>query len=421
MRTFTRDNWYKFFILILAFILVWLRRADVLLNAQFWAEDAVFWYKDAYEHGFLSSLLTPRNGYFQSVSTIIVGATTFANPIYAPLISNIFGVLIRAIVIWFLFTDRFNFINKPSKFFITAYLLCMPGLHEVQANITNAHWYLSLYVSMIIISKDPDTKLWKAHDLFFIILSGLSGPFVVFIIAATVFKYLNESRGKINIKTLFAFYLRAPYIAMIVCGLIQGISILLTFSNSRSAAPLGFSVDVISSIISSNIVLFTFAPWDIAKAGWFNNLMSYSISILFISLVIFNYLRGNWQAKVFATLPILIIIFSMAKPQLTDIAPQLPSLVSGEGSRYFVNIHIAIFSLMVIYIFQLIENKDLRLFLKILTSALLLFMMYVNYYIQPLPDMNWKQGAKLINEAKPGENVSFKVVPPWLTLDLIKR
>lgn len=421
MSAFSRSDWCKFFVLILAFVLVWLRRADVLLNAQFWAEDAVFWYKDAYEQGFLSSLITPRNGYFQSVSTIIVGATTFANPMYAPLISNIFGVLIRAIVIWFLFTDRFDFLNKTARFFIAAYLLCMPGLQEVQANITNAHWYLSLYVSMIIISREPNTKLWKVHDLFFVILSGLSGPFVIFIIVASIFKYLNEFKERINIKTFFSFYFRTPYLALVTCGFIQGITILLTFNNSRSAAPLGFSMDVISSIISSNIFLFTFAPWYIAKAGWYNAILAYSLSIFIILLIIFNYIKGNWQAKVFSTLPVLIIIFSMAKPQLTDSAPQLPSLIGGEGSRYFVNIHIAIFSLLITYIFHCLKKKNSKTLLKILSSALLLVMMYFNYYIPPLPDMNWKQGARLINEAKPGERISFKVAPPWLTLELIKR
>ncbi|EGK29206.1 glucosyl transferase domain protein [Shigella flexneri K-227] len=42
--------------------------------------------------------------------------------------------------------------------------------------------------------------------------------------------------------------------------------------------------------------------------------------------------------KVFATLPILIVTFSMAKPQLADSVPQLPTLATGNGSRYFVNI-----------------------------------------------------------------------------------
>ncbi|WP_240725975.1 hypothetical protein [Escherichia sp. E4208] len=52
MNMFIMRNWNKILIFILAFILIWLRRIDILTNAQFWAEDAVFWYKDAYEQGF---------------------------------------------------------------------------------------------------------------------------------------------------------------------------------------------------------------------------------------------------------------------------------------------------------------------------------------------------------------------------------
>ncbi|EFL7398813.1 glucosyl transferase [Escherichia coli] len=414
-------NWHKISIFILAFTLIWLRRIDILTNAQFWAEDAVFWYKDAYEQGFFSSLITPRNGYFQTVSTLIVGATTFINPIYAPLLSNFFGIIIRAIIIWFLFTDRFKFLSTTSKIFISVYLICMPGLDEVQANITNAHWYLSLYVAMIIISEEPKSKLWKAHDLFFIVLSGLSGPFIIFIIASSVFKYLHLSKGVISIRGLYLFYTRLPYLAMILCGLIQATSIILTFNGTRSHAPLGFSFDVMSSIISSNVFLFSFVPWNIADAGWDNHLLSYTLSTLVITLCVFLYIKGNWQMKVFATLPILIVAFSMAKPQLADSVPQLPTLATGNGSRYFVNIHIAIFSLICVYLFQCIKNKTLKIFFKIYVSVILIVMIKLNFFITPLPDMNWSQGAELINKAKHGEAVSFAVLPPWLTLDLIKK
>lgn len=414
MNNLIRNNWCKFALFIFAFILIWLRRPDILTNAQFWAEDSVFWYKDAYENGFINSLTTPRNGYFQTVSTFIVGLTTLLNPDYAPFVANFFGIIFRAIIIWFLFTERFNFLGLTTRAFLSVYLVCMPGLSEVHANITNAHWYLSLYVSMILVARNPNTKLWKAHDIFFIILSGLSGPFIIFILASTLFKFINDFKDQISVKSFIKFYLQQPYILMIICALVQGVSIILTFNGTRSAAPLGFSFDVISSIISSNIFLFTFAPWDIARAGWDNLLLSYFLAVSLLACTTFVFVKGTWKMKVFATLPLLIIIFSMAKPQLTDSAPQLPTLINGQGSRYFVNIHIAIFSLICVYLLECVKGKVTVLFFKLYLSVLLFVMGCLNFVITPLPDMNWKEGATLINNANTGDVLSIQVLPPGL-------
>ena len=421
MESIFKSNYFKGFVLILSFLLLWARREDILMNAQFWAEDAVFWYKDAYQNGFLNSLLTPRNGYFQTVSTLIVGTTSYLNPLYAPLVSNFFGILLRAVVVWFIFTERFSFLNMTTRVFISAYFFCMPGVQEVHANITNAHWYLSLYVSMIIIAIKPETIGWKVHDIFFIILSGLSGPFIIFILASTIFKYYNENKANINIRSFFKFYTAQTYLTMIFCAAIQISTILLTFEGSRSSAPLGFSIDVMSSIISSNVFLFTFFPWNIASYGWDNKLLSVLVNIGFISAVFYAFIKGNWQVRIFATLHLLIFVFSMAKPQLTDSMPQLPTLVNGEGQRYFVNIHIAIYSLLITAIFNTIKNSVFQTYITLVFSTLTAFMFSMNFFISPLPDMNWKDGATMINDAKPGDKISFRVVPPRLVLELIKK
>lgn len=146
--------------------------------------------------------------------------------------------MIRSVIIWFLFTERFNFLTLTTRIFLSIYFLCMPGLDEVHANITNAHWYLSLYVSMILIARNPSSKSWRFHDIFFILLSGLSGPFIIFILAASCFKFINNCKDHISVRSFINFYLRQPYALMIVCALIQGTSIILTFNGTRSSAPL---------------------------------------------------------------------------------------------------------------------------------------------------------------------------------------
>lgn len=63
-------------IFCLAFLIFSLRRPDILTNPNLWAEDGVFWLQDAYNNGFLKSMLNPENGYFQTISRLVFGVSS---------------------------------------------------------------------------------------------------------------------------------------------------------------------------------------------------------------------------------------------------------------------------------------------------------------------------------------------------------
>ena len=53
-----------------AVALIILRRPDAILNPQFWAEDGVLWYANAYNLGIVRSLLMTDAGYYQTLCRI---------------------------------------------------------------------------------------------------------------------------------------------------------------------------------------------------------------------------------------------------------------------------------------------------------------------------------------------------------------
>jgi hypothetical protein len=63
---------------------------------------------------------------------------------------------------------------------ITLYLVFMPNIAEGYINITNAHWYLAMYLTMTLVATTANTKLEIAHDYALLIIAGLSGPFYSF-------------------------------------------------------------------------------------------------------------------------------------------------------------------------------------------------------------------------------------------------
>jgi hypothetical protein len=59
--------------------------------------------------------------------------------------------------------------------------LLMPNTAELHANVTNSQWYLALAAFLIVISDAAPNRIWKAFDNVLLLLSGLSGPFSIFL------------------------------------------------------------------------------------------------------------------------------------------------------------------------------------------------------------------------------------------------
>src|SRR2546425_7309156 len=57
-------------IFLLAFLVLFSRRPDAILNPQFYAEDGTYWYVNAYQSGF-RCLLMPNGGFFYNLFRFI--------------------------------------------------------------------------------------------------------------------------------------------------------------------------------------------------------------------------------------------------------------------------------------------------------------------------------------------------------------
>ena len=92
----SRGPVFQLLIAVTGFVIIFSRRPDAILNAQFWAEDGQRWYADAYQFG-LRCLLIPDElgGYFHSVSRLSA-LTALVFPFYmAPLVMNLFAIALQ--------------------------------------------------------------------------------------------------------------------------------------------------------------------------------------------------------------------------------------------------------------------------------------------------------------------------------------
>ncbi|MDU5780286.1 MAG: hypothetical protein E6Z83_05720 [Pantoea sp.] len=127
-------------LMALAFVLLVLRRPDIVTHAQPWAEDGRVWMAGIYNNGFWSSLFLPQNGYFQTISRITYGVALWFGLSHAALVANILAILIRCFFVGLVLSSRMNFIGIWYRMALVIYFIFMPNVAEGFVNITNVRW-----------------------------------------------------------------------------------------------------------------------------------------------------------------------------------------------------------------------------------------------------------------------------------------
>ncbi|EKN7330611.1 hypothetical protein PX197_004282 [Shigella flexneri] len=202
--SYVKKLFFLIAVFFIAVILMYLRRPDIIRTPQFWAEDGHVWYAMAYNNGIFTSMIFPQNGYYQTISNHIKPYQTISkliasislnfNLMYAPLIFNISAIIVRALLVSFILSGRFSYVNITPRIFTALFIIIMPEVSEVHANVTNDYWYLSLYLLLVMLAPKPTNNYQKAHDYIAIIICGLSGPFIVFMAPMVGINILIQKR-----------------------------------------------------------------------------------------------------------------------------------------------------------------------------------------------------------------------------------
>jgi hypothetical protein len=132
-------------LMALAFILLVLRRPDIITHAQPWAEDGRVWLAGIYNNGFWASLVLPQNGYFQTISRLTYGIALWFGLSHAALIANIIAILIRCLFVGLILSKRMSFIDIKFRIAVVLYFILMPNVAEGFVNITNVRWYNRMF------------------------------------------------------------------------------------------------------------------------------------------------------------------------------------------------------------------------------------------------------------------------------------
>jgi hypothetical protein len=386
-----------------------LRRPEAIFHPEFWAEDGVFWYQQAYKIGFLS-IFTPENGYLQSISRLVALISQPFPISFAPAIFAISALTVQVAPIAILLSKRFEDIvkNKYARIIICLIYVLIPNSFEPNINLTNAQWHLSLVLFLLIVS---DSYKNSIIEYAAIIVSALSGPFSVLMSPIIAFEAYNKyKRRSIN-----------KYIIALFCAFIQLLFLILSMVKTRSIANLGCSIKSFTTIFVNNIFI----------GGIFGRIgKPYILSIdnhvyvvfcFFFALVFMAFILGDKVYKEFVYFSAAIIGTALISPMVSQTQPQWPLMETmGAGDRYYVIPIIA----MNIGFLVLAFNKNLIIKLTGITMLSIFFLSAPSNFLynnSPYKNIGFYREAMLFSKSPRGTITRFNEAPHGWNFSLTKK
>lgn len=396
------------------------RRTEAIIDPQFYAEDGVFWYSEAYNSdNLIDTFLSPKQKYFQTISRIGASISMLFSIEYAPLIFNVLAIIITIIPALFFLSSRFDtLIPKIShRLFLSIVYLCIPGASEVHANLTNAHWHLALLMILVILSPLSQKLFWKIFDTLAMAISGLSGPFVFFGFPIFII-YLYYKRSKEKMLSLAV---------LAVTFFIQLYSFLFIVDPGapRSSAPLDANILNFFQILTGNILLKGIIGPDTTREIrdfelWEIGIIPIILGILGLIILAYFFYKSNLEIRLFVTFLFLIFIAGLISPQASLTKPQWDVMASGSAGRYW---YLPIIGWITALSFLFISEKNKLL--KILFGSMLFCLLFIgipsDFQVKKLKNYHFNEQVSAFSSLEKGEIFTFKIPPAGWSMTLIKK
>lgn len=389
----------KLTILIIAAIILLIRRTDSFLNPQFWAEDGTIFFLQQYKIG-PSAIFLPYAGYIHLIPRLIA---LFSDMLFSysiiPAAYNISSFIITLFVIAGIFSPRLNV--KYKGLFALSLVLIPHYKSEVFMNITNLQWLLCVLLIILLIKEDPNPKygnikIQYTTDFLTLFFCGLTGPFIIFMFPLFIWKWYHN-RNKSN------------NIIILVIGIIVIIQLAVIFFNFPASKNSDIGLDINTYIQIFGVKVFGYL--FLGKLADFLN--PYLLCFLYFCLIFGLIWRSSHKKEYIIFFLYLHLVFLIAAFYKFKTAPER-IIPAGGGTRYFYIPYIMIvWSLFV----KLEEIRDHGKRLISVALILILFSSLSYHFRSHSINYNWKIYSKKIGKL----NISVPINPKGWQINIGTR
>ena len=400
-------------IFLVGFLIVFSRRPDAILNAQFFAEDGRVWYGDAYNYG-LYSLFMPEAGYLHVLHrTIALFALLFPLSL-APLVMNLCAIVVQILPVNLFLSSRFSDIPLKMRLLGSFLYLAVPNTAEIHANVTNVQWHLALMAILVLLGRPASSWWWRIFDGAVLVLTTVSSPIGMVLVPVAAVLWWKRRQGW-----------SALSVALLVPGAIV-VGLIALFTHDRMVAPNGPTFSRFAAILGRQVFLSSLLGRN--TQDWllqlrYVHLVEGIATVAGLAVLLYALRYGQMELRLFVLIAYAAFALGLVRPLagLPD-RPQWEWLcVPGCGNRYY-------FLPMLAFLASLLWIASRRaspMALRSIAVALLLLMpigIYRDWKYPPFSDLHFSQYAAQFEKAPPGTKIVIPINPSahW-NLELTKH
>jgi hypothetical protein len=412
---FSRHPIFHVIVFLSAFLLIFSRRPDAVLNAQFFAEDGQRWFADAYQMGFRCLLIPDQaGGYLHTVPRLSALLSLLFPFSRAPLLMNLCAILVQILPVAIFVSSRFSGIPLWKRLVASFVYLGLPNTYGTDANATNLQWHLGLLACLVLLAEPAQSLTWRIFDGIVLVLISVESPIGLLLVPfAAVVWWIRDRRSIVSL-------------ALLLPGTIIQASVVL-MSHVRQTAPNGANVHRLISILGRQVFLASL----VGKNTVLHFALRYSERSCFVleviatavGLAILLYALRYAPAglKLFVAFSFCILVMSLARPLAG--APNQPQWewlrFPGTSNRYFF-MPILAFLAALLWIADSARHRAMRF-----CSVGLLLCMCVgirrDWRYPAFEDMHFREYASQFRTAPSGTKILIPINPPPWTMKLTKK
>ena len=170
---------------------LYLKQPQAFLLPQFYAEDGVKYFANAYNEGW-TSLFYTSGGYFHLFPRLLANlCLALGVPLHDIPAVFAFSCLPMYFILWLKIFTRLRFAPE-AKFFLALTTVLVPLGNEIFMNQTNIQWVMAL-IPVVLFCGDAPQRPWsRALDYVLLILCLFTGPYMIFYLPVFTLVTLRE-------------------------------------------------------------------------------------------------------------------------------------------------------------------------------------------------------------------------------------
>jgi hypothetical protein len=395
-------------------LVAWARSPSVILHPRLYAEDGAIFFHAAYSQGWHAPLSQTYAGYLQTFSRLVADVGLLVPLSRVPLLFAVIALVVQVLPAVMVASRRFGRAvpDLRVRLLLAAVYLVIPNSSEVNVVLTNAQWHLAILAVLVVLAM-PATGAWRVFDLAAMVLSGLTGPFVlsVIVIAAIVYYYRRQG------------WTLAVGVVALTTGAIQLFELL--HAQRPHVGPLGATASRFTEILGGRLIGNTVLGTSTTTSGRFvTHLLAFSVLFLVGALVVVGCAlwRGPFELKMFNLWAGLTLAGSLASPLASAHGYQWQMLVGNAGDRYWLFPSLAFVADLIWLAGQI--RTPWRIPAASAVALLVVFAAFgvredFRYPIVPAP--GWQAQVRQFDRLAPGQSFTFHIRPPGWTMTLTKK